>query len=935
MEPGVPFALLGGVVLLTVASWTALAGAATALRGARGAAGLVAAGAAVLIVVETLTATGFGRPTSDDLLLARAAGLLIVAAGLYSGALVRRAAAPAATGVPTAGVVVPLAGAPGPAVLGAAAAVLAAAAALRSRRDAGGVVIAAGLLGAGAAVAVAPLADTQRGALLALGLRGAGAALVLGGLLLLARSSLLAKVVSAILAGVLLMAIVAVGVVGTTVVRGYEREQAVLVQDAAAGRDQLLRQVLDRTRVLTPVFAAACTRADLDPAACDAVVRQLTDERSDNFVLLVPREGEPRSLGGRAPLSPAEVLGLAGGDVVGQALAGGPNAVRANEIGGPVRLLGPEPGLALVVVQPLDRPTPTDEASAAFVYGVRVDQGFVEDDFDVGGFGFTLLVDDAVVASNLSARERQEVREIALGTGALPESGTTIPAEGTRPTVHVRPLTARDGSPVGLLALSRTADEALGAQRDALRALLLTALATTAVVAALALLLGRRTVEPVRRLTAAAERVAAGDLATSTGVRGRDEVGTLARAFDTMTGSLGQLTGDLRASAARLETVLASMSDGLVATDDAGRITSANRAALAMVGAADADEVLGRPLADVVDLRAPSGQPLADPDALKSATLRDEPAEVHAADGTTTPVRAALAPLDAGGGQPAGVVLVLRDTSREREVERMKTEFLSNVSHELRTPLTPIRGYADILASRPGLGPKQVTTFAATILSEALKMNRVVDLLVDVAAIEAGRVHVVPRQVEARDVLDERLRTWRERAPERASDLRRRVSSGLPPVLVDPVWLGKVLDELIDNAVKHTPPGGAITLLAAPSGDPQHLRLAVRDHGPGIDTADRELVFSPFEQKDGSATRRVGGLGLGLSFVRRVAQDAGWSLSVTSEPGKGAEFSLEVPVADVPPPVTSPPPPLGRRAAPGARGGSRRAPLPGAPLPGS
>jgi signal transduction histidine kinase len=243
----------------------------------------------------------------------------------------------------------------------------------------------------------------------------------------------------------------------------------------------------------------------------------------------------------------------------------------------------------------------------------------------------------------------------------------------------------------------------------------------------------------------------------------------------------------------------------------------------------------------------------------------------------------------------------------------MKTEFLSNVSHELRTPLTPIRGYADLLVSRPGLPADRVASFAGTILAESLKMNRVVDLLVDVAALEAGRVEVRPRAVDVRALLDARLADWRERAPARAGDLRRRVSARLPQALVDPAWLGKVLDELVDNAVKHTPPGASIVLGAAPSPDGASVRVFVRDTGPGFDSADEELLFTSFEQKDGSATRRVGGLGLGLSFVRRVAEDAGWPLVVVA--GKGAQIAVDLPPA--------PPTPPASRAAP------RRAPARG------
>ena len=892
MEPGVPFALLGSVTLLTVAAWAALAGAAVALgRGRRLVGALVVLGALVLAGVEIATALRSGRASSDLLPTARTAGLLLVAAGLYAGALAARSVAEVRRAIdPAAGVVVPLAAAPGPAALAAGAGLAAALAALRGRRDVAGGLLAGGLLLAGAASGLAPVADDGRAeAVGVLAVRAAGAVLVIAGLVVLARASLLGKVVAAIMAGVLAMAAAAVGVVGTTVATAFEREQAEVVEDAAAVREQLIRQVLDRNAALAPIVAEACTRA---PTACQSVVDQVSAEESA-FALLVPADGTPQVLAGTTSLSAAEALGLAGGGAVRQVLAGGVTPVGPVGLQTPVRLSGAQPGLALVVVVPRGRETPTSAAPAAFVYGTRVDDALVGRDFVTSGYGLSLLVGGEIVASSAPAEQRARVRQVAADTGAgleLPAAGTTVAAEGRNPTVHLRPITGYDGEPVAALAVSRDADETTRAQRQALRVLLLTALATTALVGGLAVLLGRRTVDPVRRLTAAAERVSAGDLTTTAGQSGRDEVGTLSRTFDAMTGSLARLTGDLRASTARLETVLASMSDGLVATDGSGCVTSINPAALAMAGLDEPAAAVGRPVRDVLDVRDVAG-------ARRELTpaLQDTDAEVHRADGTTTPVQLAVAPLESG----EGVVVVLRDTAREREVERMKTEFLSNVSHELRTPLTPIRGYADMLASRPGLKPEQVTAFAGTILSESVKMNRVVDLLVDVAAIEAGRVTTTPRPVDARDLLDARLEHWRRRAPERADDLRRRVGSGLPPVLVDPTWVGKALDELIDNAVKYTPAGTAITLTAA-AVDGGAVRVAVRDGGPGIAPADQEALFSSFAQVDGSATRRVGGLGLGLSFVRRLAEDAGYPLRVTSAVGRGAEFSLDLPAADVP-----------------------------------
>jgi signal transduction histidine kinase len=262
------------------------------------------------------------------------------------------------------------------------------------------------------------------------------------------------------------------------------------------------------------------------------------------------------------------------------------------------------------------------------------------------------------------------------------------------------------------------------------------------------------------------------------------------------------------------------------------------------------------------------------------------------ADGGTVAVRVSMAPLI----DEPGRLLVLSDRTRDREIERMKTEFLSNVSHELRTPLTPIRGYAELLARKPDLPKATVQEFVAEILAGTTRMNRAVELLVDVAALEAGRVSVQRREVAVKSFADERLQQWRAHYPERAGDLRRRLAAKLPAMDVDPVWLSKALDELVDNAVKYTSPGTPITFTGAQTADGA-VRISVRDAGDGIDTGRLADLLGDFSQADASETRRVGGLGLGLGFVSRVAQQLGLRLEVTSTAGKGAEFALEVPAA--------------------------------------
>ena len=894
MEPAVPFALLGAVQLLTIAAAVGLAAAAVLRRTVSGL--VLAAGALVLAGAEVATALRLGDTTSDGLLVLRGVAGLLLAVGLVTGGLGRRS-------LPVAmyGAVVPLAGAAGPSAFAGVAFLLAAVAGLRARRGGTAFATSAGLALWGAASFLAVRAHTGSGTPEAvLALRGLGAFAVLAGLGLLARSSLLSKVVGAILAGVLAMAIAAVGVVGNVVVSSYEQQARETVQDASSARTVQLRDYLNTIVVPTATrLGAAC---DSRPGDCVALAtgteRQLplVQAGARDFLVRVRANGQAELVAARTrAVDRVALLGIAKLTAVKQVLTGsGANRV-TTAVGTTLRIDGAQPALALAGVMPALQ---TNNSSSAppyvYVYGLLLDQQYANEQVSEGGFGLAFLTGDPlrVVASNGSAHDDRVLLGIAQRArvaSGLPEGGLTVGSQGVDPTVAFRPLTNAAGDTIGDFAITRAAGPALSAERDALRLLVITSLAALALVAVLAIVLGRRTVDPVRRLTAAAEQVGAGDLSVTTGVRTRDEVGTLAARFDAMTSSLGQLTGDLRDTAARLSTVLTSMTDGLLATDAAGIVTSVNPAALEMLGLDELD-ALGEPLAVVADVRDANDTQLA-----QGHLVRDEAAEVVRPDGSRVPVRIAVARLQG----TEGVVVVLRDTTREREVERMKTEFLSNVSHELRTPLTPIRGYADILVGRD-LSGDQVKAFSTTIRDEALKMNRVVDLLVDVAALEAGRVSVVPRTISARELVDTRLAAWEARAPERTKDFKRRIAGGLPALHVDPTWVGKALDELIDNAVKYTKPGTVISLNAALSEDGSRVRVSVKDAGPGIPDAEQAGLFTSFEQVDGSATRKVGGLGLGLSFVRRLAEDAGFPLTFSSRVGKGSEFGLDLPVTDEP-----------------------------------
>ena len=214
------------------------------------------------------------------------------------------------------------------------------------------------------------------------------------------------------------------------------------------------------------------------------------------------------------------------------------------------------------------------------------------------------------------------------------------------------------------------------------------------------------------------------------------------------------------------------------------------------------------------------------------------------------------------------------------DAERVKSDFLASVSHELRTPLTPIRGYTEILRSR-AVPARDASGYLDEIGLAAQRLERVVALLVDVASIEAGRFRVMVEAVSPVDLFNETVERWRERSGRRI-DVR--TPRSLPDVMADAAAISRVLDELIDNAIKFAPEG-EVEIRARRVGD--SVEMSVRDDGPGIDPERLKAVREAFTQEESGDTRRFGGLGLGLTFIEGVLDAHGAKLDITSTPGAG------------------------------------------------
>lgn len=905
MAPAVPFALVGVVQLTAVAGWLGLAGAVSFPRLRRRVTPVFVLGALAMAAADAVTAVRFGDGSSDVAGWLRVAGLALLAVGALRGTAQSLVAPAAGMGA----VVVPLGASPTPALAAGALGVLGGVGAwsrgLREGADRWlGGTLAAGLALSGVAAALADPARTNANAALGvLAARAVATVAIIAALVLLARLLLVGKIVGAILAGVVTMAVAAVGVVGTGVASDVQHDASQRLLQVAQSEQANLSALATRTTLFSQVVSICPQPGRLQN--CISALRLFSDQ-PDYFAVVVRRNaGAALVAPNSTVLDNAALVQLAGSSVVQGALE--PHATVPPS--GPL-ILGDNPPKLVIVAAAPGRPASAAgdsrvRPSYAAVYGIIIGDAYLSSPLRSPGYDESVIVDGKVIASSLDAKGRAAVLAEARDAhveGADPSVERVVPAENESPTVAFVPVTAagNDSVRIATLALSQPANEALGAQRSVLSRLFLTALLALVLVALLAIALAQRITEPVRRLTVAAGRVRRGDLDTTTTIASRDEVGRLSRAFDAMTASLRGVTEDLRTTAAqesalraRLETVVSSMSDGLLVTDENWVVTSVNPTAAELMGVA-ADDVVGQPLDDVLTVVDAEGRSV-----LRRGLRRSVDGELvrtgdENGDDVRVPVRVGVAPLADGQGR----VVVLADRTREHEVERMKTEFLANISHELRTPLTPIRGYAEMIARRPELSRKQVELFTAEILNSTARMSRAVQLLVDVAALEGGRVEPQHTRVSPRSFIDERVETWKSRYPERAGDFKRRVATKLPPLDIDRHWVSRALDEFADNAVKYTPPGTSITVSAsAVDGDGSLVRVGVRDGGPGFDPQRAAELAGDFSQADASETRRVGGLGLGLGFVSRMVEQFGLELTIETQVGKGSEFSLLLPTA--------------------------------------
>jgi PAS domain S-box-containing protein len=361
---------------------------------------------------------------------------------------------------------------------------------------------------------------------------------------------------------------------------------------------------------------------------------------------------------------------------------------------------------------------------------------------------------------------------------------------------------------------------------------------------------------------------------------------------------LGEMLHQQEVEDSQKEAILASITDGVVATDRNAHILLINPAAETILNQSEAD-LIGQPVEQIFDIFESDGRYKVLETFSSLERLRDqgetdfgETAEVILE--SKRHIIGAKMTLARTSQEFLGVVIVLRDITKEVEADRSKTEFISTVSHELRTPTTSIKGYADFLA-QGAVGPMEERQkhFLEVIRRNADRLSLLINDLLDISRIEAGKVRLDLRETQMSQLVEHVVESMMITAQSKGLTLTLSANADLPSVMADWDRLTQVMTNLLGNAINYTESGQVHVSLKL-EGD--KVWTNIQDTGIGIPSEVLPHIFDRFYRAEDSAVQSSSGTGLGLSIVRAIVEMHGGELLVESEPGIGSTFTFALPV---------------------------------------
>jgi len=448
--------------------------------------------------------------------------------------------------------------------------------------------------------------------------------------------------------------------------------------------------------------------------------------------------------------------------------------------------------------------------------------------------------------------------------------------------------------------------------------------------------IGRRISKPIMKLNEGIKIVGKGDLDYRVGMKSKDEIGQLSRAFDSLVSHLKEAKtniekkvreqtklisgqkeklekqqGTLLISLKDVQTerekiareknkvsaILYSIGDGVFVIDRDYRITVFNQAAVNISGFSE-KEVMGKKYNEVLKFVFESSGKIND-GFIKKAISTGEVKELsnHAVlirkDGKKIAVADSAAPLRNKNGKIVGCVVVFRDISRERRISQMESEFVSIASHQLRTPITAIQWLMERVLRKEKIS-KKGREYLNSVHASARRLNALVDLLLNVSKVEAGKINVSFREIEVIEIIERYLKERRELCAKKNITLIFKKHPKTLNVITDNNLFRNIIQSLVSNAIEYTPEKGKIEVSLEKK--PKSFILAVSDTGIGIPIKEQATIFEKFTRASNAKLLKTDGTGLGLYFTEQVVKLLGGKIWFKSEENKGTTFYVELPL---------------------------------------
>ena len=420
------------------------------------------------------------------------------------------------------------------------------------------------------------------------------------------------------------------------------------------------------------------------------------------------------------------------------------------------------------------------------------------------------------------------------------------------------------------------------------------ALITIAIGLFLAILISQEITRPIEEMRKQTLRIARGDFSGQVRVLGNDELGQLAGAVNNLSVRVEEAQASTDSERRRLDSVLSHMSDGVLATDRRGNVTIVNNMALQLLGVDHEDDLIGKSIIDVLDIRH---------DYTVRQLVNDDQREMiidMSNDGNNLILNAYFSPIQRESGFVSGLVCVLHDVTSQQKEERERKQFVSNVSHELRTPLTSVHSYVEALSDGAWQDKEVAPRFLKVIQGETDRMIRMINDLLSLSRMDAGTTKLNLEYVNIKELLNYILNRFDMIIKNEEADsskkkyrIERHFTKKDLWVEIDTDKFTQVIDNIMNNAIKYSPDGGIITVRLLETHN--HVIMSVSDQGLGIPRKDLGRIFDRFFRVDKARSRKQGGTGLGLAISKEVINMLGGQIWVDSVEGHGSTFYISLP----------------------------------------